>query len=83
MNVHLKPLKSLRWITLAWEVMKNAVNFKKNEVRILCQLLTQHKANLSINLESKDQELLNPTPVKKNAAPVAFKDSPRTVSLSL
>ena len=80
---HLKIMNNLRWIDFAGEGMKPAVDFMKDEVRILCKLLTRHKDKLSINLREKAQDPLNPlTPSRKNAVSVAFKDSLRTVSIT-
>ena len=76
-NAHLKSLRSLRWIALAGVDLKDAVDLMKNEVTILCQLLARHHARLSIDLASKGQALLGPSPAKKDAVPVAFKDSLR------
>ena len=45
-NVHLKSLRSLRWITLARVDVKDAVDLMKHEVIILRQLLARHHAKL-------------------------------------
>ena len=50
---HIKIMNDLRWIDTAGEGMKPTIDFMKNKVWILCQLLKRHQDKLSINADTK------------------------------
>jgi hypothetical protein len=66
---------------VAVSAMKTAINFIKDEIKIVCVLLKRHKDVLSSNSFQKNKTMLTPSP-KRRSMVGTFKDSMALVQIS-